>query len=179
MTDISLPIQTKKLLLRRFSDEDIENVFTGLSHPEVIKYYGVSYATLEETKLQMKYFADLEKNKTGQWLAICSADGKIFYGGCGLNNINIQHRKGEIGYWLLPEFWGKGIIAEALPFVCEYGFTFFKLHRIEAVVETENENSKKIMKKLGFTYEGTMTECEFKNGKYISLAMYAKINSER
>ena len=35
------------------------------------------------------------------------------------------------------------------------------------------------MKKLGFTYEGTMTECEFKNGKYISLAMYAKINSER
>lgn len=178
MNENLLTIQTKNLLLRKFADTDLENVFKGLSHPDVIKYYGVSYTSLEETKLQMKFFEDLEKNKTGQWFAICSADNKIFYGGCGLNNISTQHHKGEIGYWLLPEFWGKGIITEALPLVCLYGFNHFKLHRIEAIVETENENSKKIMTKTGFAYEGTMKECEFKNGKYISLDMYAKLKSE-
>ncbi len=76
-------------------------------------------------------------------------DNKTFYGGCGLNNINAQHKKGEIGYWLLPEFWGKGIITEAAPLVCAYGFTHFNLHRIEAVVETDNGNSKKDNGKTG------------------------------
>lgn len=169
-------MQTARLLLRQFTHNDLENVFKGLSHPDVIKHYGVSYSSLEETKQQMTFFAELEANKTGTWWAICSADNTIFYGGCGLNNINTQHKKGEIGYWLLPEFWGKGIIAEAAPLVCEYGFTHFNLHRIEAVVETDNAYSKKILQKLGFEFEGTMKECEIKDGKYISLDMYAKIN---
>ena len=39
-------IKTEKLLLRQFADSDLENVFKGLSNPEVIKYYGVSFQTL-------------------------------------------------------------------------------------------------------------------------------------
>ena len=173
----TLLIQTNRLLLRRFTDDDFEKVFKVFSHPEVIKHYGVSYSSLEETKKQMQFFTDLEINNTGQWFAVCSADNKIFYGGCGLNNISAQHRKGEIGYWLLHEFWGKGIIAEAAPLVCEYGFKKLNLHRIEAVVENDNINSKKIMEKLGFNFEGTMEECEIKNGEYISLDMYAKLSN--
>jgi [ribosomal protein S5]-alanine N-acetyltransferase len=172
-------LKTQRLLLRPFEDSDIENVFKGLSHPDVIKYYGVSYTILEETKTQMHFFKDLEKNETGQWWAICSLDKHFFYGGCGLNNINKQHRRGEIGYWLLTEFWGKGIIKEALPLVCDYGFKKMNLHRIEAVVETENANSKKVMLNMGFEYEGVMKECEIKNGKYISLEMYAKLNPQQ
>lgn len=54
-------IKTERLLLRQFADSDLENVFKGLSHPEVIKYYGVSFQTLEATKEQMLFFADLKK----------------------------------------------------------------------------------------------------------------------
>lgn len=172
------PLKTPRLLLRPFEESDLENVFKGLSHPEVIKHYGVSYSSLEETKIQMTYFRELEINNTGKWWAVCSADNAVFYGGCGLNNMSVQHRKAETGYWLLPEFWGKGFISEALQLVIEYGFTHFSLHRIEAVVETDNENSIKIMKKTGFQYEGTMRECEYKNGKYISLDMYARLNDK-
>jgi len=170
------PLQTARLLLRPFEATDLENVFRGLSHPEVIKHYGVSYSSLEETKIQMTFFRELEKNKTGKWWAVCAADNSIFYGGCGLNNWSAEHRKAEIGYWLLPEYWGKGLISEALPLIIEYGFTQFSLHRIEAIVETANHNSKKIMEKTGFQYEGTMRECEFKNGAFISLDMYARLN---
>jgi ribosomal-protein-alanine N-acetyltransferase len=56
-------IKTERLLLRPFVESDIENVFKGLSHPDIIKYYGVSYQTLEAIKGQMKFFADLEKMK--------------------------------------------------------------------------------------------------------------------
>ena len=89
-------IRTERLLLRQFVDNDIENVFKGLSHPDIIKYYGVSFQTLKATKQQMTFFADLEKNETGIWWAICSADNKIFYGAGGLNSLNKEHKKAEI-----------------------------------------------------------------------------------
>ncbi|HXS58631.1 MAG TPA: GNAT family N-acetyltransferase, partial [Hanamia sp.] len=60
-------IKTGRLLLRRFVPDDLEKVYEGLSHPDVIKYYGVSYDSPEATKEQMKFFSDLEKDGTGIW----------------------------------------------------------------------------------------------------------------
>ena len=174
-TRISPTIRTKKLLLRHFTEGDLENVYKGLSHPEVIKYYGISYQSLEETKEQMEWFAKPEQN----WWAICSADAKNFYGAGGLNDISLEHKKAEIGLWLLPEFWGMGIMTEALPIICKFGFENLGLHRIEGIVETENINCKRAMEKLHFRLEGTMRECEIKNGQFISLDIYAQLKNEQ
>lgn len=171
-------IKTDRLLLRTFEDSDIENVFKGLSHPDVIPYYGVNYDTLEATKEQMKFFADLEKNETGIWWAVCSIDNKIFYGAGGLNSLSKKHKKAEIGFWLLPDFWGQGIMREAMPLICKYGFDKLGLHRIEGLVETDNVNCKRAMAKLDFRHEGTMIDCEIKNGKFISLDIFARLNYE-
>ena len=168
-------IKTKRLLLRQFSDSDLQNVFKGLSNPDIIKYYGVNYETLEATKEQMKFFADLEKNNNGIWWAVCSLDNQTFYGAGGLNNINKEHQKAEIGFWLIPDFWGSGIMKEAMPAICKYGFNNLELHRIEGFVETENNKCKKAMTKLDFEYEGTMKDCEIKNGKFISLDIYSMV----
>lgn len=168
---------TPRLLLRPFTNDDLALVFSGLSHPDVIRYYGVSFHSLEATQEQMNWYASIEENETGIWRAICSVDGAQFYGACGLNNINKQDRKAEIGYWLLPEFQGKGYIMEALPVIIEHGFSNLHLHRIEAFVETENQNSIKVMQKLNFNREGTMKDCEIKNDNYISLNIYAKLNT--
>lgn len=167
-------LKTERLLLRQFIDSDLENVFKGLSHPDTIQYYGVSYATLEATKAQMAFFADLEKSGTGRWWAICSPDNQVFYGGGGLNSLSKEHLKAEIGFWLLPEYWGKGFMTEAMPVICAHGFDAMGLHRIEGIVETENTLCKRAMEKLRFVHEGTMRECEVKNGKFISLDIYAK-----
>ncbi|HEY5390502.1 MAG TPA: GNAT family N-acetyltransferase [Hanamia sp.] len=80
MADTSFPtIRTNRVLLRRFTENDLENLFKGLSHPDIIKYYGVSYDSLESTKKQLDFFTDLEKNQTGLWWAVCSPDDKIFF----------------------------------------------------------------------------------------------------
>ncbi|MDO8971204.1 MAG: GNAT family N-acetyltransferase, partial [Saprospiraceae bacterium] len=81
-------LKTDRLLLRQFNENDLENVFKGLSHPEIIQYYGVSYQTLEDTREQMKFFADLELTGTGIWWAVCSLDNQTFYGAGGLNNLS-------------------------------------------------------------------------------------------
>ena len=51
-------LKTERILLREIDNSDIENVYRGLSNPEVIKHYGVSYSSLKETEAQMKWFAD-------------------------------------------------------------------------------------------------------------------------
>lgn len=166
-------LTTPRLLFRQFQPDDLENVFKGLSHPDIIPYYGVSYDSLEATKAQMAFFADLEEHGTGIWWAICSPDNRVFYGAGGLNNLSKEHRKAEIGFWLLPEHWGHGIMQEAMPLICQYGFNELGLHRIEGFVESENENCKRAMAKLNFVHEGTMRDCEVKNGRFISLDIYA------
>jgi ribosomal-protein-alanine N-acetyltransferase len=169
-------IKTERLLLRQFVESDLENVFKGLSHPDIIKYYGVSFNTLEATKEQMTFFKNLENDGTGIWWAIVSADQEIFYGAGGLCDLSRVHQKAEIGFWLFPEFWGKGIMSEAMPLICNYGFEKLGLHRIEGFVDPENVNCKKAMAKLDFQHEGTMEDCEIKNGKFISIDIYAKLN---
>lgn len=168
-------LKTSRLLLRQFNKNDLESVFKGLSHPQVIKYYGISYTTLEATRAQMDFYADLEKNETGIWWAICDLLNQTFYGAAGFSSLSKEHKKAELGYWLMPEFWKKGIISEALPVVCEYGFENLGLHRIEALVETENESSKNALTKLDFILEGTMRDCEIKDGKFISLHIYSRL----
>lgn len=162
--------------MRQFVESDLAKVFEGLSHPDIIKYYGVSYDSLESTKQQMKFFADLEKDGTGIWWAIVSLDNTTFYGAGGLNSLSKEHKKAEIGFWLLPEFWDAGIMKEAMPIICDYGFEKLDLHRIEGLVESDNTNCKRAMAKLDFRHEGNMIDCEIKNGKFISLDFYAKLN---
>jgi ribosomal-protein-alanine N-acetyltransferase len=167
-------ITTQRLTIRKITPEDIQHVFKGLSHPDVIKYYGVNFMTLEATQEQMDWYADLEKNKTGQWFAVCSKDNGTFYGAGGYNDRDANNRKAEIGFWLLPEYWGKGIMGEAMPKIFDYGFEELNLHRIEGFVESSNDKCKKAVAKVGFNYEGTMVDCEVKNGSFISVDVYAK-----
>jgi len=171
-------LNTKRLILRQINPTDIQNIYKGLSDPEVIKYYGVSFDSLEATEEQMTWYRNLEKNETGFWWAICSLDNKTFYGAGGLNNVSKENKKAEIGFWLLPEFWGQGFMQEAFPLICDYGFNTLDLNRIEGFVDSENINCKKAVEKLNFKFEGTMRECEIKEGKHLSVDIYSKLKSD-
>lgn len=166
-----LELKTEKILLRDIEGSDIDTVFRGLSNPDVIKHYGVSFDSLEETKEQMKWFADTKQ----KWFAICSVDNNVFYGAGGLNDISKKHKKAEIGFWLLPEYWGKGIMKKVVPVICDYGFDKLELHRIEGFVDSENKNCKRAMSALDFELEGTMRDCEIKNNKFVSIEVYSTI----
>lgn len=167
-------ITTQRLIIRKVVQDDINNIYAGLSHPDVIRYYGVSFMTLEATQEQMDWYADLEKNGTGQWFVILQKDSGVFLGAGGYNDVCKVNRKAEIGFWLLPDAWGKGYMGEAMPKIFEYGFTELNLHRIEGYVDSENEKCKKAVAKVGFLYEGTMVDSEVKNGEFVSVDIFAK-----
>lgn len=167
---------TERLLLRDFAPNDQEMVFRGLSHPGVVKYYGVSFDSFEATAEQMRFYAEMVVDGTGRWFAICSPDNRVFYGAAGINSIIKEHKKGELGMWLMPEYWGMGYLQEILPLVLKHGFHKLGLHRIEGLVESDNDKCKKAIEKAGLVYEGTMRDCEIKNGRFISLDIYAALN---
>ncbi|MEO7802362.1 MAG: GNAT family N-acetyltransferase, partial [Ginsengibacter sp.] len=146
---------TERFILRQIVKSDQQKVFEGLSHPDVIKYYGVTYQTLEETSVQINWYNKSIEEKTGIWWAINYKDNEDLIGTCGFNNIDIKNKKAELGYWLLTKHWGNGVIKEVLPYIIEYAFETLKLHRLEAVVESMNSRSKKVMESLDFIYEGT------------------------
>ena len=171
-------IKTERLVLRSFKSSDLDNVYKGLSNPDIIKYYGISFESKESAKEQMKWFANHEKNATGAWWAICLKGSGTFVGAGGLNDISREHKSAEFGVWLLPEYWGNEFMGEAIPEILNYGFNELNLNRIEGFVESKNANCKKALQKLGFTHEGTKREAEFKNNAFIDIDIYSKLKSD-
>lgn len=171
-------IETERLLLHEIISEDQQFIFEGLSHPEVIRYYGVSYQTYEATAAQMNWYQVMLKQGSGvAWKIVNRLSGEKM-GVMAVYFYKPEHRKAELGFWLLPQFWNKGYALEALQAVKEYWFQQKGLHRLEAFVEEGNEGSSKLLTKAGFQYEGTMRDCEVKQGRYLSLRIYALLAGE-
>jgi ribosomal-protein-alanine N-acetyltransferase len=172
-------LYTARCTLRRIGPADKLRVFEGLSHPEVIRYYGVSYRTLEETQAQLDWYDYLLASETGIWWGICfTSDPGRLIGACGFNEWVQMHNRAETGYWLLPGYWGQGLMRECLSAILGFAFANMRMHRIVAVVEPLNHQSALLVQKLGFRHEGTHRQCEIKNGAYIDLDYYALLKQE-
>jgi ribosomal-protein-alanine N-acetyltransferase len=165
-------IQTERLVLREIMPYDINHIYAGLSHQDVIKHYGVSYDSIESTQTQMEWFNNLRSEGTGTWWAVCDRKNNTFLGAAGFNNINRENNSAEIGFWLLPDHWGKGYIPEVLRALIPFAYDKLQLQTIEALVETENNNSIAVLQKLGFHHTATDIDCEIKNGRPISLMKF-------
>ncbi len=171
-------MQTDRFTLSPIIDTDIENIYRGLSNPLVTRYYDVHFPTLEATKEQMEWYRNLVERGTGAWWTISAKAKNTFVGACGFNGLDKTHRKAEVGLWLLPEFWGIGILKEVMPLVFDIGFNTLDINRIEGFVDGQNSKCKAALEKIHFTHEGTMRECEFKNGAWLDVDIYAILKSE-
>lgn len=148
-------------------------VFAGLSDPAVIRYYGVSYSTLEETAGQMDFYEKLVTEETGASWKIVDQEGGIPIGVVTAYLYQPAHERIEVGFWLVPGAQGKGAMSMVFPAFLDQLKKLFTLHRIEATVETGNDASCRILEKAGFQREGVLRDYEIKNGNRISLIVYS------
>ncbi|MEJ8801343.1 GNAT family N-acetyltransferase [Pontibacter sp. H249] len=175
----TLPLQmhpdilTERLKLRLIQPADAGFILQGLSDERVTKYYAVHFDTMEAVQEQMAFYEQLLSEGTGVWWAFSLKDNDQLIGACGYSSLEAEHRKAEIGFWLLPDYWGRGYIPEAAKAIVKYGFESMNLNRIEAIVEGGNEQSEQVLQKIGFTYEGRLREREIKNGQVIDLIYYS------
>jgi ribosomal-protein-alanine N-acetyltransferase len=171
-------LSTNRFILQQVLPEDQQFVFDGLSHPDVIPFYGVRYESFEATKKQMEWYKKIFVERTGvPWKIIDKKTGERI-GVVAYYFYKPEHKKAEVGFWILPQCWNKGITTEVLRPVIDYCQEKKDIHRLEAFVEEGNVASSRVLEKVGFVYEGMMRECEIKNGKYISVLIYALLTDK-
>lgn len=88
---------------------------------------------------------------------------------------NIHRRTAELGYYIAEEFWGKGIMTEAIKQICDHVFQNSDIIRIFAEPFAENKASCRVLEKAGFQLEGILKSAAIKNGKIIDMKMYSLI----
>jgi RimJ/RimL family protein N-acetyltransferase len=95
-------------------------------------------------------------------------------GGIGLVlQADIFRRSAEIGYWLGEDYWGLGIVTEAVKAFTDWGFANFDLSRIYAGVFEWNPASARVLEKAGFEFEGRMKKAVIKEGRTGDELIYA------
>ena len=91
---------------------------------------------------------------------------------------NIHRQIAELGYYIAEEYWGKGIMTEAVKQICEYVFANSDIIRIYAEPFAYNIASCRVLEKVGFQYEGTLRSNAVKNGRVIDMKMYSLLKAE-
>lgn len=150
-----MKIETKRLVLRKLEDTDVERIFLLDSNPEVMKYIGVPVLTdINESRnvirmIQKQY----EENGVGRLGVVEKESGQLI-GWSGLklltHETNGYQNVLELGYRFLPESWGKGYAVEAGIASLDYGFNDLNAEVIYAYAHSEHEVSNHILRKLGF-----------------------------
>ncbi|QGY44497.1 GNAT family N-acetyltransferase [Maribellus comscasis] len=104
-------------------------------------------------------------------------DGE-FGGLIGFKDTDWINRKTEIGYWLIKEMQGKGIITSCVGKLISYSFQKLKLNRIQIKVAVGNTKSAAIPRRLGFQFEGIERAGERHNNKFFDLEVFSLLRSD-
>ena len=170
-------LETERLLLRRVDNNDVNEIFALRSDPETMKY--IPRPLVKTTEEALEHIATIDSkidtNEGINWAITLKGNPKLI-GIIGHYRIKPEHFRAEIGYILLPEYSGKGIITEAIQEVVQYGFEIMKLHSIEAIIDPENHGSAKVLEKNNFVKEAHLKENEFYDGRFLDTVIYSILN---
>ena len=159
-------LDTQRLHLRAFTDDDAPWYLEQFSRPETIE--GQGYAPPSDlagaTEEMHQYGTRPFEERRGIRWAIClkASDGAgstTPIGSCALLDWEDEPiSKAELGYSLEPAHWGKGYAREAITAIQRFGFEVMQLDRVEALVWERNDRSIKVLERLGFAPEALVRE---------------------
>lgn len=148
-------LETERLIIRKFTFDDLPKLIELRSDTEVIRYLGGSRLQNPEAieKRLAFYIECYEKYGCGMCAVIWKETGEMI-GWSGLQPLE-DSGETEVGYGMIKEFWGKGIGYEAARAWLEFAFNQTNAQRIVAIAVPENVGSWRIMEKCGMKYEKT------------------------
>jgi ribosomal-protein-serine acetyltransferase len=124
---------------------------------------------LEFIRMGRKQFADNQ----GFQAAIVE-DGRIV-GGIGFHQLDWENRSTSIGYWIAEAAQRRGIVTRAVAALVDHAFGVWKLNRVEIHAGTENERSRAVALRLGFTEEGVLRQTERVGDRFVDHVLYAML----
>ena len=177
---VYLPMSTERLILREFELTDLESMHQYLSDPMVLKYMMQNTTNEEQSKEYVNRFLKFQQDEPRNFVrfAILLKSNGSLIGECGINMPNIDHREGEIVYRFHKDYWGHGYACEAAYKVIDFGFNEIGLHRIEAMCDSRNMVSARVLEKVGMKKEGCLREHQYVKGHWRSSLLFSILENE-
>jgi [ribosomal protein S5]-alanine N-acetyltransferase len=172
-------LETDRLIFRQFHKNDAAQLFKIRSNPQVMEFMDAIVLKSEaDAKVLLKSFHAEFKIKKGITWAIVEKQTNQLIGSFGFWKLFKNHCRAEIGYSLLPEYWGKGLMAETFKALIEFGFNQMQVHSIEANVNPENQKSKQLLERVGFRKEAHFRENFLYKEKFLDSAIYCLVETD-
>ena len=165
--------------IRRWELSDARDLATALSNKKIQDNLrdGLPYPYTEQDGKEF-ISAMLAANENDTFAFAITVNGKVIGNIGAFRQTNIHNKTAELGYYIAEEYWGKGIMTEAVKQLCDYVFSHTDIIRIYAEPFAYNIGSCRVLEKAGFQYEGTLRSNALKNGNVLDMKMYSKLKTE-
>ena len=165
--------------IRRWELSDARDLATALSNKKIQDNLrdGLPYPYTEKDGKEF-ISTMLAANENDTFAFAITVNGKVIGSIGAFRQTNIHNKTAELGYYIAEEYWGKGIMTEAVKQLCDYVFSHTDIIRIFAEPFSYNIGSCRVLEKAGFQYEGTLRSNALKNGNVLDMKMYSKLKTE-
>jgi RimJ/RimL family protein N-acetyltransferase len=175
-----LEVDTHRMRLRPYRLDDLDAFADLHGRDDVARYlpWVTRDAAASEAALHRHLGMRLDQDGDGVTLAGIHRDSGRLVGEFVLFLRSIEHRGGEVGYVLHPDFQGQGLATEGALVMLELGFERLRMHRIIARIDARNEPSARVLSRLRMRKEAHLVQNELFKGEWSDEADYAMLASE-
>ncbi len=165
--------------IRKWKLEDAKDLAAALSNTKILDNLrdGLPYPYTEQDGIE--YISEmLFADKNESFAFAITVDKKVIGSIGAFRQKNIHRQTAELGYYIAEDYWGKGIMTEAVKQICRFVFDHSDIIRIYAEPFAYNVASCRVLEKAGFQYEGTLRNNAVKNGKIVDMKMFALLKRD-
>lgn len=175
---MSLHLETDRLILRPFKKEDARRIRDLANDKKITSILGLPYPyELKHAEEWIATHREQLTNGTEYPLKIIDKQSNDIIGTITIRVDKINH-KGELGYWIGSQFWGRGFATEAAKKMIDFGFNELNLNKVWALALTRNIASKMVLEKAGLQQEGTLRQNRLLQNVYEDMDVYGLLREE-
>lgn len=171
-------METTRLVLRPFQESDLDDFYEYAKNPNIGPKAGwPPHKNIEESRKILTMFIE---GNDDVW-ALVDKDCNKLIGSMGLHRDSLRSTEDVkmLGYVLSEDYWGRGLVAEAAKAVIAYVFDKLAVSLVTVHHYPFNQQSKSVIEKCGFTYEGTLRHAtKLYDGSLLDLCCYSMTRDE-
>ena len=155
-----IQLQTDRLILRQWQDDDLKAFARMCADPDVMKFYPNTLTNEESNVMANKIRGLIDEQSWGLW-AVELKDKDCFIGFVGLHKPHYELPITpcvEVGWRLSKEYWGKGYATEAARESLKFAFNQLELNEVYSFASVSNNKSWRVMERLGMSNTGNNFE---------------------
>lgn len=172
-------LSTERLVLRQLTHADASAINALFSDPLVLEFMNEPPLNSDENAMALidwmnGHFA----NKAAARWGITRKGTDQVIGTCGFHHWDSSNRHADLGYDLMPAYWGHGYGPEAAHAVVAWCFEHLNLHRMQADCTDGNRRSERTLLRLGFQPEGLWREQCWEHGRFVDIKQFGLLRRE-